>query len=176
MVSKASEDLPEPDKPVSTVKVSRGISTSTFLRLCSRAPRMEMFFSMAGGAAVPFWWRNVRCGDGTSNRQGPWQRSHISWGLTRNRLEHNRNKQLCTMHSFAGHPKVRSSKTTRQGHGGKRQQGDSGGQSGQGPGSAPHDLRRAGGEPVGCHLGNLAGQGLRREKGKDRMAPGGHFQ
>src|ERR1700712_89353 len=46
MVSKARLDLPEPDRPVSTVSVSRGISTSTFLRLCSRAPRMEMFFSI----------------------------------------------------------------------------------------------------------------------------------
>src|ERR1700754_2655008 len=46
MVSKASEDLPEPDRPVRTGSVSRGISTSTFLRLCSRAPRMEMFFSI----------------------------------------------------------------------------------------------------------------------------------
>src|ERR1019366_9485253 len=40
MVSKASEDLPEPDNPVNTTSLSRGISTSTFLRLCSRAPRM----------------------------------------------------------------------------------------------------------------------------------------
>src|SRR4029077_21248438 len=47
MVSKARLDLPEPDRPVSTVNVSRGISTSMFLRLCSRAPRMEMFFSMS---------------------------------------------------------------------------------------------------------------------------------
>src|SRR5215469_16097811 len=46
MVSKASEDLPEPERPVSTVSVSRGISTSTFFRLCSRAPRMTMFFSI----------------------------------------------------------------------------------------------------------------------------------
>src|SRR6185437_9426256 len=47
MVSKARLDLPEPDRPVNTVSVSRGISTSTFLRLCSRAPRMEIFFSIA---------------------------------------------------------------------------------------------------------------------------------
>src|SRR3954470_9198201 len=40
MVSKASEDLPEPDSPVNTTSLSRGISTSTFLRLCSRAPRI----------------------------------------------------------------------------------------------------------------------------------------
>src|SRR3954454_22995251 len=40
MVSKASEDLPEPDRPVNTTSLSRGISTSMFLRLCSRAPRI----------------------------------------------------------------------------------------------------------------------------------------
>src|SRR5512140_2440688 len=53
MVSKASEDLPEPDRPVNTTSLSRGISRSTFLRLCSRAPRMVM-------ARVPepaFCWR-----------------------------------------------------------------------------------------------------------------------
>src|SRR5579864_4366137 len=42
MVSKASEDLPEPDRPVNTTSWSRGMATSTFLRLCSRAPRMAM--------------------------------------------------------------------------------------------------------------------------------------
>src|ERR1700720_3197024 len=40
MVSKASDDLPDPDSPVKTTSLSRGISRSTFLRLCSRAPRM----------------------------------------------------------------------------------------------------------------------------------------
>src|SRR4051812_40598277 len=44
MVSKASEDLPDPDSPVMTTSWSRGMSTSTFLRLCSRAPRTEMDF------------------------------------------------------------------------------------------------------------------------------------
>src|SRR5579875_1329036 len=38
MVSKASEDLPEPESPVITTRRSRGISRSRFLRLCSRAP------------------------------------------------------------------------------------------------------------------------------------------
>src|SRR5689334_14180129 len=42
MVSKASEDLPEPDRPVITTSLWRGISTSTFLRLCTRAPRTEI--------------------------------------------------------------------------------------------------------------------------------------
>src|SRR6185312_16024287 len=42
MVSKASDDLPEPDRPVNTTSWSRGMVTSMFLRLCSRAPRMVM--------------------------------------------------------------------------------------------------------------------------------------
>src|SRR4030081_1834117 len=42
MVSKARDDLPEPDKPLNTTSWSRGISRSTFLRLCSRAPRIEI--------------------------------------------------------------------------------------------------------------------------------------
>src|SRR5947208_16134156 len=42
MVSKASEDLPEPERPVNTTRRSRGISRSMFLRLCSRAPRMAI--------------------------------------------------------------------------------------------------------------------------------------
>src|SRR5918998_6805614 len=39
MVSNASELLPDPDNPVRTTSLSRGISMSIFLRLCSRAPR-----------------------------------------------------------------------------------------------------------------------------------------
>src|SRR5579864_5116814 len=39
MVSKARLDLPEPDRPVTTTSLSRGISTEMFLRLCTRAPR-----------------------------------------------------------------------------------------------------------------------------------------
>src|SRR5215475_7074322 len=42
MVSKASEDLPEPERPVNTTSWSRGMSRSTFLRLCSRAPRIAI--------------------------------------------------------------------------------------------------------------------------------------
>src|SRR5574337_1911291 len=42
MVSKASEDFPEPEIPVSTTRRSRGSSTVMFLRLCSRAPRTMM--------------------------------------------------------------------------------------------------------------------------------------
>src|SRR3954471_18768077 len=41
-VSKARDDLPEPETPVSTTNLSRGISTSTPFRLCSRAPLMTI--------------------------------------------------------------------------------------------------------------------------------------
>ena len=42
MVSKAREDLPEPLTPVTTVMALCGTSTVTFLRLWTRAPRMEI--------------------------------------------------------------------------------------------------------------------------------------
>src|SRR5579859_7171678 len=43
MVSKASDDLPEPERPVKTTSLSRGIDRVTFLRLCSRAPRIVIW-------------------------------------------------------------------------------------------------------------------------------------
>src|SRR6266568_2912183 len=43
MVSKASEDFPDPDRPVKTTSLSRGIDSVTFLRLCSRAPRIVIW-------------------------------------------------------------------------------------------------------------------------------------
>src|SRR6266496_335366 len=46
MVSKASEDLPDPLRPVITVSVLRGISTSIFFRLCWRAPCTVIRFSI----------------------------------------------------------------------------------------------------------------------------------
>jgi hypothetical protein len=36
------EDFPEPDTPVTTISLLRGISTETFLRLCTRAPLIWM--------------------------------------------------------------------------------------------------------------------------------------
>src|ERR1700694_721962 len=42
MVSKASEDFPDPESPVRTTSLSRGIVRSTSFRLCSRAPRMTI--------------------------------------------------------------------------------------------------------------------------------------
>src|SRR6267143_538454 len=43
MVSMASEDFPEPESPVKTTSLSRGIDRVTFLRLCSRAPRIVIW-------------------------------------------------------------------------------------------------------------------------------------
>ena len=45
-MSKTREDFPEPLTPVTTVKLRLGILTSTFLRLCSRAPTMLMNFNL----------------------------------------------------------------------------------------------------------------------------------
>src|SRR5918995_5400194 len=42
MVSNARDDLPDPDSPVMTTSESRGSSTVTSLRLCSRAPATRM--------------------------------------------------------------------------------------------------------------------------------------
>src|SRR5215469_17648461 len=49
MVSKASEDFPEPLNPVITVNVLRGISTSIFFKLCWRAPWTVMRSSIFEG-------------------------------------------------------------------------------------------------------------------------------
>src|SRR6516225_7478057 len=38
MVSKARLDFPEPERPVTTTRLSRGISSEMFLRLWTRAP------------------------------------------------------------------------------------------------------------------------------------------
>src|SRR4029079_7874599 len=58
MVSNARLDLPEPDRPVNTIKESRGRSSEMSLRLCSRAPRMMSWSATgvlpaAGGGLAP---------------------------------------------------------------------------------------------------------------------------
>src|SRR3982750_228394 len=54
MVSKASEDLPDPARPVMTTSRSRGRSTSIFFRLWTRAPRTAIQ-SWAIPTAWNFW-------------------------------------------------------------------------------------------------------------------------
>ncbi len=56
IVSKARELLPEPETPVRTTRRSRGISTSRFLRLCSRAPRTRIARGSDGGLAAGMRW------------------------------------------------------------------------------------------------------------------------
>src|SRR5262249_41038559 len=43
IVSKASDDLPEPDTPVITTSRLRGMSQETLRRLCCRAPRIRIW-------------------------------------------------------------------------------------------------------------------------------------
>ncbi len=42
MVSKASDDFPDPDTPVTTVNWLWGMESEMFLRLWTRAPRIRM--------------------------------------------------------------------------------------------------------------------------------------
>src|SRR6476469_9544393 len=67
MVSKASDDLPEPDRPVKTTSLSRGISRSTFLRLCSRAPRIVI-----ARMPEPVCWRFALITSSISVFPGAW--------------------------------------------------------------------------------------------------------
>ena len=50
-MSRTSVDLPEPDTPVTATKLPSGISTSMFVRLCSRAPWMTSCSPVPGGGA-----------------------------------------------------------------------------------------------------------------------------
>src|SRR5579884_2334835 len=50
MVSNARLDLPEPESPVITVRLSRAMSTLMPLRLCSRAPRTDIWVSIGSAS------------------------------------------------------------------------------------------------------------------------------
>src|SRR5262249_7570016 len=65
MVSNARLDLPDPESPVTTTRLSRGISTEMFLRLWTRAPCPAM---VVGTAGRRFWSRLVMCGIDDSAR------------------------------------------------------------------------------------------------------------
>src|SRR5260370_3009459 len=55
MVSKGRRDLPAPERPVTTTSLSRGISTDTFLRLCTRAPCTAMVVRCGTGLRACRW-------------------------------------------------------------------------------------------------------------------------
>src|SRR5918998_4274189 len=52
MVSNASDDLPDPDRPVITTSASRGSSRLMSLRLCSRAPETTIRSCLATAVIV----------------------------------------------------------------------------------------------------------------------------
>src|SRR3954470_10236433 len=78
IVSKARLDLPEPDRPVKTMRASRGRSRLTSRRLCSRAPRTikrSATWSQQGQGEEPKsvvpgypWARTVSVDHGTPHR------------------------------------------------------------------------------------------------------------
>src|SRR6267378_2875863 len=59
MVSKASDDFPEPDSPVKTTSLSRGMVRSMSFRLCSRAPviTISVCWPRGPGVSLPLWGR-----------------------------------------------------------------------------------------------------------------------
>src|ERR1700722_6246266 len=61
MVSKASDNLPDPDRPVNTIILPRGRSNDRSLRLCSRAPRTTSRSVI--WVRIPVW----ACGQGWSD-------------------------------------------------------------------------------------------------------------
>src|SRR3954471_24220819 len=75
MVSNASDDFPEPLKPVITTSLSRGIESVRFFRLCSRAPPILMK-SLATGHEFLFqnnqllYWKSRRNPPQTLSRSG----------------------------------------------------------------------------------------------------------
>src|SRR5437763_16664810 len=63
MVSKARLDLPEPERPVTTMSLSRGISTVTFLRLWTRAPwtvTVERGAFVGAGFGIVWIWLSLK--------------------------------------------------------------------------------------------------------------------
>src|SRR5439155_809642 len=69
MVSKARLDLPDPERPVTTTSLSRGISTDMFLRLCTRAPRTSMVVRAAGLTGCRFTLEIIRSLSHVDERQ-----------------------------------------------------------------------------------------------------------
>ena len=71
MVSKASDDLPDPLTPVTTISLPAGRVRSTFLRLCVRAPLMTM--AADAGAVAGMEW------EGLAPDRSPEQAPNPSW-------------------------------------------------------------------------------------------------
>src|SRR5580693_3150024 len=66
MVSKASDDLPDPETPVTTVRRSCGISSVRSLRLWTRAPRIRMeSFDIRSGEGSNYYYHRACRGAGS---------------------------------------------------------------------------------------------------------------
>src|SRR5215831_6105747 len=100
MVSKASEDLPEPESPVNTTSRSRGISRSMFLRLCSRAPRIAITRAPSADA-----WRRGR---DWSKRTFIRSVARSIWGGQGGHTQEAKAKEASRRSSPRGAPKERS--------------------------------------------------------------------
>src|SRR5579864_1157520 len=98
MVSKASDDLPDPDTPVTTVRVLWRTSISTFLRLWTRAPRTTMLSVCVGlkdieSGPKPCWSQRARAQrrpEGLVNlsiiRESSWSRRGLSYQVPARRI------------------------------------------------------------------------------------------
>src|SRR4029077_10686639 len=71
MVSNASDDLPEPESPVNTTNLSLGIERVTFLRLCSRAPRIVIWSVGIGTFVYPLFSRDGKRPAGGGDEPAP---------------------------------------------------------------------------------------------------------
>src|SRR6266851_3753010 len=60
IVSNARLDLPDPDRPVNTIIASRGKSSETSFRLCSRAPRTTSRSATVFSTPTGMWRRQDR--------------------------------------------------------------------------------------------------------------------
>src|SRR5438309_12066722 len=83
MVSKASDDFPDPDSPVKTTTLARGMVRSMSFRLCSRAPLITISVCWPRGPVVTLPpWDRVRVGvflsatDPSPHATGLWLAPH----------------------------------------------------------------------------------------------------
>src|SRR5438552_5682832 len=72
MVSKASDDLPEPESPVKTTSLSRGMESVMFLRLCSRAPRIVIWSVGIGTFGYPLFSLDRKRAAGRRHQAPAW--------------------------------------------------------------------------------------------------------
>src|SRR5436305_3805481 len=78
MVSNARLDLPEPESPVTTMRLSRGISSEMFLRLCTRAPCTPIVVRASGLRPLLFPLEAGRVPVGEERKRGEWDGAAFS--------------------------------------------------------------------------------------------------